>query len=51
VFFSIESKAQIAPQIIDLSEWIGRDKIVSRESAATWGFRQLDQMWTGLPAR
>jgi HD-GYP domain-containing protein (c-di-GMP phosphodiesterase class II) len=51
VFFSIESKAQIAPQIIDLSEWVGRDKIVSRESAATWGFRQLDQMWTGLPAR
>jgi putative nucleotidyltransferase with HDIG domain len=51
VFFSIESKAQIAPQIIDLSEWVGRDKIVSRESAATWGFRHLDQMWTGLPAR
>jgi hypothetical protein len=51
VFFSAQSKAPIAEEIIDLAEWVGRDKIVSRESAADWGLRHLDELWTGLPAR
>ncbi len=51
VFFSAKSKAPIPQEIIDLAKWVGRDKIVSRESAATWGFRHLDELWTGLPAR
>ncbi len=51
VFFSATSKAPIRQVIVDLAEWVGRDKIVSRESAADWGFRHLDEMWTGLPAR
>ena len=51
VFFSAQSKAPIPQEIIDLAKWVGRDKIVARESAATWGFRNLDELWTGLPAR
>ena len=51
VFFSATSKTPIAQAIVDLAEWVGRDKIVSRESAAEWGFRHLDELWTGLPAR
>jgi putative nucleotidyltransferase with HDIG domain len=51
VFFSVQSKSPIAEEIIDLAEWVGRDKIVSREAAADWGFRHLDELWTGLPAR
>jgi putative nucleotidyltransferase with HDIG domain len=51
VFFSAQAKTPIAEEIIDLAEWIGRDKIVSREAAADWGFRHLDELWTGLPAR
>lgn len=51
VFFSIKSKAPIPQEVIDLAKWVGRDKIVGRESAATWGFRNLDELWTGLAAR
>lgn len=51
VFFSAKSKTPIAQEIIDLAKLIDRDKIVSRESAADWGFRNLDELWTGLPAR
>jgi putative nucleotidyltransferase with HDIG domain len=51
VFFSAKSKTPIAQEIIDLAKLIDRDKIVSRESAADWGFRNLDELWTGLPSR
>ena len=51
VFFSAQSKAPITEEIVDLAEWVGRDKILSRESAADWGFRHLDELWTGLPVR
>ncbi len=51
VFFSATSKAPIRQVIVDLAEWVGRDKILSRESAADWGFRHLDELWAGLPAR
>ncbi|MDA7088995.1 HD-GYP domain-containing protein [Pseudomonas sp. SA3-5] len=51
VFFSASTKTPIRQVIVDLAEWVGRDKIVSRESAAEWGFRHLDELWTGLPAR
>lgn len=51
VFFSARSKTPIAQEIIDLAKLVDRDKIVSRESAADWGFRNLDELWTGLPGR
>jgi hypothetical protein len=51
VFFSATAKTQIRQVIVDLAESVGRDKIVSRESAADWGFRHLDELWMGVPAR
>ena len=51
VFFSAKSKTPIAQEVVDLAKLVGRDKIVGRESPADWGFRHLDELWTGLPAR
>lgn len=48
VFFSTKTQSQIAHEVIDLAKLLGRDKIVGRESAADWGFRHTDALWTGL---
>lgn len=48
VFFSAKSKTPIPQEVLDLSKLVGRDKIVSRESAEEWGFRNVDELWTGL---
>jgi putative nucleotidyltransferase with HDIG domain len=48
VFFSAKSKAPIEQEVLDLSKLVGRDKIVARESAEEWGFRNIDTLWTGL---
>ncbi len=48
VFFSAKSKTPIPQEVLDLSKLLGRDKIVSRESAEEWGFRNVDELWTGL---
>ena len=50
VFFSAKAKMPIPQEVIDLSQWVGRDKIVARESAVDWGFRNIDELWTGLPS-
>lgn len=49
VFFSAKAKMPIPQEVIDLAQWVGRDKIVARESAVDWGFRNVDELWTGLP--
>ena len=51
VFFSAKLKVAIPQEVIDLGKLAGRDKIVGRESAADWGFRNLDEIWAGLPVR
>ncbi|MET1077101.1 MAG: HD-GYP domain-containing protein [Pseudomonas sp.] len=51
VFFSATSKLPIPQEIIDLAKWVGRERIIGRESASVWGFRNLDELWSGLPAR
>ncbi|NQD92637.1 HD-GYP domain-containing protein [Pseudomonas sp. CrR25] len=51
VFFSAKRKVPIAQEIVDLSQLNGHERIVGRESAAAWGFRNLDELWTGLPVR
>lgn len=51
VFFSAKSNLPIPQEIVDLARLAGRDRIVSRESAGDWGFRQLDELWSGLPSR
>jgi putative nucleotidyltransferase with HDIG domain len=48
VFFSAKSKTPIAQEILDLSKLLGRDKIVGRESAEEWGFRHVDELWSGI---
>ena len=48
VFFSAKSKTPIPQEVLDLSKLLGRDKIVSRESAEEWGFRNVDELWTRL---
>jgi HD-GYP domain-containing protein (c-di-GMP phosphodiesterase class II) len=45
VFFSTKSNEPIAPQLLDLGDGGSSDQIVSRESPATWGFKNIDQFW------
>lgn len=48
VFFSAKSGTPISQEVLDLSKLVGRDKIVGRESAEEWGFRNVDDLWTGF---
>ncbi|WP_256824106.1 HD-GYP domain-containing protein [Pseudomonas kurunegalensis] len=49
VFFSTRLNLPVPHAIIDLAKWVGREKIISRENPAKWGFSQLDVLWTGPP--
>ncbi len=51
VFFSAKSKAPIMQEVLDLAKLVGRDKIVGRESAEDWGFRNIEELWSGIPTR
>ncbi|WP_252273658.1 HD-GYP domain-containing protein [Pseudomonas subflava] len=50
VFFSARSKMPIPQEVIDLAKLAGRDKIVGRESAEEWGFKHIEELWSGIPA-
>jgi HD-GYP domain-containing protein (c-di-GMP phosphodiesterase class II) len=45
-FFSTKANEPITPELIDLGR--SHEQIVSREVPATWGFKNLDQIW--MPA-
>jgi len=45
-FFSTKANEPITPELIDLAR--SHEQIVSREVPATWGFKNLDQIW--MPA-
>ena len=45
VFFSTKSKAQLKPDIIDLSRPGCSEKIVGRESPEKWGLTDLERLW------
>ncbi|MBX9913592.1 MAG: HD-GYP domain-containing protein [Pseudomonadaceae bacterium] len=47
VFFSAKSKAPIEQDILDLSKLVGRERIVGREPLDDWGFRNLEELWSG----
>jgi len=49
VFFSTKANEPIVPQLIDLGDGSTTDQIVSRESPATWGFKNIDQFWMPQP--
>ncbi|MDO9220456.1 MAG: HD-GYP domain-containing protein, partial [Thiobacillus sp.] len=44
-FFSTKSQTYIVPELIDLSRPSATEKIVSREDAAQWGIKNLDELW------
>lgn len=48
VFFSAKLKTPILQETLDLSKLIGKEKIIGRESPDDWGFRNLDDLWSGL---
>ena len=45
-FFSTKANEPITPELIDLAR--SHEQIISREVPATWGFKNLDQIW--MPA-
>ena len=51
VFFSAKAKTPIMQEILDLSKLVGRDKIIGRESAEDWGFRNIEELWSGVPSK
>ncbi len=51
VFFSGKSMSYIPPLLIDLSASGTQDKIVSRELASKWGFKNIDTYWLGDAAK
>ncbi|MDP3583818.1 MAG: HD-GYP domain-containing protein [Thiobacillus sp.] len=46
VFFSTKSQTYIVPEVIDLSRPSATEKIISHETAAKWGIKNLDELWT-----
>ncbi|MCV4342061.1 HD-GYP domain-containing protein [Pseudomonas capsici] len=51
VFYSALCKMPIAHTLLDLSTLVGQDRIISRECAKTWGLKDLDHLWAGVPER
>ncbi|MHB1051672.1 MAG: HD-GYP domain-containing protein [Thiobacillus sp.] len=45
VFFSTKSQTYIVPEVLDLSHPSVSEKIVGREDAATWGIKNLNELW------
>jgi HD-GYP domain-containing protein (c-di-GMP phosphodiesterase class II) len=50
-FFSIKSNLHIVPEIIELSHPTNKERIVGRENPEDWGIKNLEELWTGVPAR
>lgn len=48
IFFSARLKTPILQETLDLAKLIGKEKISGRESPDDWGFRNLDDLWSGL---
>ena len=47
VFFSSRAKTPIPQEVLDLAKLVARERIVARESAEEWGFRNLEELWSG----
>jgi putative nucleotidyltransferase with HDIG domain len=45
VFFSTRAMTHIPVELIDLSQSGVKDKILSRETAETWGLKQVENLW------
>ena len=51
VFLSARSRIPIEQTIVDLSKRVREDRIVGREKAEDWGFKGVDEIWSGLECR
>jgi hypothetical protein len=40
----------IEQTIVDLAKRAGEDRIISRERVEDWGFKGIDELWSGLEA-
>jgi len=50
VFFSARSRVPIEQSVVDLAKRVGEDRIVTREKVEDWGFKDIDELWSGLEA-
>ncbi|WP_325985926.1 HD-GYP domain-containing protein [Pseudomonas protegens] len=50
VFFSTRSKMPLHQRVLDLSRLQGEEHIVAREAQEAWDFKQLQQLWSEVPA-
>nr|WP_315188205.1 HD-GYP domain-containing protein [uncultured Albidiferax sp.] len=49
VFFSTKSDIRIPPEVVDLSEPGCKEKITGREDPEFWRFKDLNELWSGMP--
>jgi hypothetical protein len=45
VFYSLRQACRITPEVEDLSDSLGNDRIVARENPADWDFPDLEALW------
>ncbi|MCO7614188.1 HD-GYP domain-containing protein [Pseudomonas chlororaphis] len=50
VFFSTRSNLPLEQNVVDLAKINGQDRIVAREAPEDWEFKNLDRLWSGVPA-
>jgi putative nucleotidyltransferase with HDIG domain len=50
-FFSTKSNMPIVPVLLDLASGKANDRIIGRESADKWGFKQIDDLWVDSKIR
>lgn len=48
VFYCATNNQHIAQTVVNLAALVGHDRIIGRESAQEWGFRNLDELWSEL---
>ncbi len=47
-FYSARGQVHLVPEMVDLSRPGCSDRIIGRELAAEWGFKELDRLWMGV---
>lgn len=50
VFFSTRSNLPLEQNVVDLAKAQGQDRIVAREAPEDWEFKNLERLWSGVPA-
>ncbi|WP_426139710.1 HD-GYP domain-containing protein [Pseudomonas sp. DWP3-1-2] len=50
VFYSVTAHNSIEPTVVNLATQVDEDRIVSRECAENLGFKNVDELWSGLAA-